>query len=572
MKDPLRSIFVVACVIRVALLCGGLLIVPLIPSFAQDGPADTEKVWVFFTDKQESGRQQVVRRADVTSRTLHRRAARGTRSGTWDDLPVSEAYVEAVEAAAGDVLVRSRWLNAVSVVVSPAERELLEALPFVRLVQRVGSLPQPRPDSRAVDRGTSLLKRGTIDFGPSLQQIAFVNAVSPIEEGIDGAGVRLGFLDTQFDFSHPALRHLADDGRLLDVRDFTQANQDVYGGNQSNYHGLSVASVAVGYDPGNLIGPAHGVEVIAATTEFAPTETNQEEDNFVAGLEWLESEGVDVVNVSLGYTEFDAGQYSYRPEDMDGDTGITTIAADRAAQLGVVVVVSAGNAGATAWRIIGTPADGDSVIAVGASRPDSVIANFSSVGPTADGRIKPDVTALGTNVTFATPGGGYGSGNGTSFSSPMVAAVVCQMLQVNPVLSPMEVRDILQETASLAFQPNYQFGFGIIDAGAAIARARGDATTTPDPDQRSRVVVRSAYPNPFTETVYFDVATSSVAVPARLLIFDVLGRHVHTVFEGTLDAGTNRLSFRPTDLVAGVYYYRLESGSDSTVGSLVHIR
>src|SRR5690606_19617854 len=149
----------------------------------------------------------------------------------------------------------------------------------------------------------------------------------------DGTGVRVGFLDTLFDFDHVALAHIEAGGRLLGVMDFT-------GQSQSNYHGLNTTSVAFGFDEGELVGPAHGAEVLAATTEYAPTETHQEEDFFVAGLEWLEQNGVDVVNVSLGYSTFDPGEGDYTYEDMDGDTTPFTRAVDVAAALGVVVVTS----------------------------------------------------------------------------------------------------------------------------------------------------------------------------------------------------------------------------------------
>lgn len=549
-----------------ALLSFLMASIAFVPSSARAAAVDGDKYWVFFDEKPVT----VGKNLDdlsVKSRALERRRARGRASGAWYDRPVSDNYVARVREIAGNAGVVSRWLNAVTVHASPAQLEQIQALPFVREVQRVRALRRPENPSGLLPARSSSAKTEALDYGTSRRQLAFVNAIRPLEEEVNGTGVRIGFLDTQYDFSHPALRHLQDSGRLIEVRDFTGPNQEEFGRDQNNYHGLNTSSITVGYDPGNLIGPAYGAEVLAATTEFAPTETNQEEDNLIAGLEWLESQGVDVVNVSLGYTTFDAGQNSYTPDDMDGDTGVTTRAADIAASLGVVMVISAGNDGGNAWRIIGTPADGDSVIAVGAAMPDSTRANFSSVGPTADGRIKPDVSAMGTSVVVALPNGGYASGSGTSFSAPMVTGIVAQMLQVNPALEPMEVLEILKTTAHQADAPTNNLGWGIVNAFAAVEEARIRADNLPEVAQ-----LRTPYPNPFTDEVRFEVVGPLEPSSARITLYDLLGRHMDVVFDGELEPGTNVIRYRPLSLPSGAYFYRIESAGRMDSGTLFFVR
>jgi len=392
-----------------------------------------------------------------------------------------------------------------------------------------------------------------------------MNALAPLERGLNGRGVRIGFLDTGYrGLQHPAFDEMRREGRLLGIRDFTERPQ-------TNNHGGGVVSAAAGYDPGVLIGPAHGAEVLAASTEYTPTETNVEEDYFVAGLEWLERRGVDVVNVSLGYTTFDEGEDSYTIADLDGNTGVTTRAVDAAAQLGVVVVVSAGNSGcgdpANCWFYVSTPADADSAITVGAVGTDSAHIPFSSRGPTADSRLKPDVSALGRGVVSAWNEADYARVNGTSFSSPLVTGVVAQMLQQNPRLTPMEVRRLLRNTASQSSAPDSLMGWGIVNADAAVRAAERRARERPP-----RVLEASPpYPSPASEQVSFSVRAPRSADSVRITLFDVLGRRTRTA-ERSVQPGPNRIRLSVSGLSPGVYLYRLRSDTEVRTGKITIVR
>lgn len=541
------------------------------PSRAQTAP-EAVKYWIFFTDK---GAAETGAVASVRPEALARRKRRGGVIPPDIDRKVSPAYVEALRARGVEPLVESRWLNAVSARVPAEELSAVRALPFVRGVRPVGGVrpsatdaPRPLVEAHPIVPGAGGFR---LEYGNSEGQLSLVNDVAVLERGIDGTGVRLGILDTGIgDLTrHPAFTRMLDEGRLIESRDFTNQPDD------GSRHGRSVLSVAAGFDEGNLIGPAHGAEILHARTEYTPTETNQEEDNFVAGLEWLESMGVDVVNVSLGYSEFDDGQHSYTVEDMDGDTAVTTVAADRAAALGVTMVSSAGNEGCSSpdlcWYFITSPADADSVITVGAVSISGAKASFSSFGPTADGRIKPDVSAMGVSVWLVSSDTGYGFSNGTSFSSPMVAGVVAQILQVNPDLGPVEVRDLLRQTASQAENPDNALGWGIIDADAAVTLAEAMATgTEAAPDEMPPSV--TLFPNPVAGTAIFEVRAPLRPARARLSVFDVLGRRVAVPFDGLLTPGLNRLHFDAFPLPPGVYFYTLESGRARQSGNLVVMR
>ncbi len=456
--------------------------------------------------------------APLSAAATARRALRGT-------VPSDQLLDPACRTALGDVgaVVRaeSRWLSAYSVALPTAEvAARVAALPFVRGTSPVRTLaPQrqssaPRWPLASAAPPTALAL--AIDYGASRTQLDRINVPAAHTRGLSGRGVVLGWLDTEYGgFAHPAFARMVSEGRLGGTRSFAPAAQ-------GDRHGLNTSSIAVGYVEGQLVGPAYGATLYAATTEFAPTETNAEEDAFVAGLEWLESNGVDAVNVSLGYTTFDPGQRSYTYADLNGDRAVTTRAADAAASRGVVIVASAGNDGCASpgscWYYVGTPADGDSVIAVGATTLSGAKASFSSFGPTADGRIKPDVSAPGAGVTVAVGASGYGTTNGTSFSAPLVTGVVALMLEANPRLTPIQVRDILRATASQASAPDNRLGWGIVNADAAVARglAAVDAARADRPGDLGAHVASNGSAAP---ALVFDRASA-------VEVADVLGRVV----------------------------------------------
>jgi subtilisin family serine protease len=288
--------------------------------------------------------------------------------------------------------------------------------------------------------------------------------------GLHGEGVMVAVFDTGFDtLSHEAFAAMS----IVDRHDFVNGDDDVANGRDrgEGSHGTETLSVLGGWAPGHLIGPAFNATYILAKTEDTSSETPVEEDNWAAAAEWAEARGADVISSSLGYLTFDPGFPSYTADDMDGQTAISTRAAERAAERGVVVVISAGNAGpSTLHNTLGAPADGRLVLTAGAVTSAGARASFSSVGPTADGRIKPDVAAQGVAVTAAAPGTAseYTSVNGTSFSCPLTAGVVALVLQARPTATVSEIEDVLRATASQAAQPDNLLGWGIVDAARAI--------------------------------------------------------------------------------------------------------
>jgi serine protease AprX len=439
----------------------------------------TFAVWVYFTDHGLSGGARDVAlmavEQSLPERTLQRRAKMrkpGERLVDAADLPVSAVYLQAVRAVGAKFRHQSRWLNAAGFEADEVQLTSIAALSFVQkieLIARFRRMPSdPTEDERAMTdrlRAEVLLpprSHGSLDYGGSLPEVQQINVPAVHEMGLTGQGVVLGMLDTGWILTHDAFADID----VLATWDFINDNEIVEnqpGDSPSQHnHGTWTLSTVAGFKPGELVGPAFGAGYILAKTEDTSQEAPIEEDWWVAGLEWVELLGADIVSSSLGYYDW------YGFPDLDGNTAVTTIAADMAVDRGVVVVNSAGNSRTGFGHII-APADGHGVIAVGAVGLDGSYASFSSPGPTYDGRTKPDVMALGVgnHVVSISDDQGYVNLSGTSLSCPLVAGVAALMLQRVPGLTPLQVREALRETADRAFLPDNDYGWGIVDALAA---------------------------------------------------------------------------------------------------------
>jgi hypothetical protein len=519
---------------------------------------DSVKVWVFLKEKDpftDPLRRSALSTSWLSARALQRHANKGLPPVTEDDRPIAERAITELQDAGLAVRTVSRWFTAVSGWAGRTALQNIAALSFVDSVRVVrtyhragldhadvpGSLPR---NQQTGDSG--------LDYGESLTQLAQIRVVDAHLAGYDGTGILIGFLDTGYDPTHEAFAGVT----IVATHDFINGDNDVADNDPVQMdHGTKAWSACGAFSPGNLIGAAYGADVALAKTEIKNVpDILIEEDYFVAGLEWFDSLGVDISSSSLGYPDF----YTY--SDLDGRTAITTKGVNRAASRGILVVTAAGNEGndkSSPW--VTPPADSDSALAVGAVYSSGGRVSFSSIGPTADRRIKPDVMAMGSGVQLADDGGGYTKSQGTSFSTPLVAGACALLLQQDPTLMPLEVMDRLRQTASRAAAPDTLYGYGIVNLAEAMHLA-------------DTVTEVTAYPNPFSQTITFALPGVSPADKVTTRIFSAAGKLVYTAsgqgpvsyWDGRNDAGN--------EVAGGVYLCLLETPQKNYTIKVAYLR
>ena len=414
-----------------------------LPVWAQAG----EVVWVFFADKgvgNERIREALhARMQELSPRALERRLRVRPDAGVdIRDLRVHPEYIDAVLSTGATLRTTSRWLNAISIEAGTDQIEIISTLPFV-----TGTGPVRSGVLHDID----------IDYGNATQQLGLIGVPDLHACGLTGEGVVVGLLDTGFSREHQAFAHLVvqaehdfvnDDGNTADEPG-DPAGQDE--------HGTKVLSLLAGLDPDNYAGAAPYVAVVLAKIDNLAVDDPAESDWWVAGLEWIESQGADVASGSIGFCA------TCPPDHMDGQTEPTTIAATVAVENGLIVVNSAGNRGPDPMTL-NAPADADGLIAVGSVDPEGRLAIDSSRGPTWDGRIKPDIMAPGRNVWLVDPAStdGYQQRSGTSYAAPLVAGVIALLLEACHDLGPAEMHALITSTGSQADAPTSEYGWGRI--------------------------------------------------------------------------------------------------------------
>ena len=543
-----------------------LLLFLLLPTYSQvfETEDSNKIIWIYFKDKDSDTNHKLLKPTDLISERAVQRRLKVIRRDELisdKDLPVSEAYIEAISPYIKKIRAKSKWLNAISVEIDSANIAKIEAFEFVNNVTPVIKYKKNIPEEESIiNSKSSNLKKisAELDYGNSATQLELINVPALHELGFHGEGVLICMLDDGFNLLN--LHETFDSLDIVATRDFIHDDSTVDDSRlkaTEGWHGTMTLSCIAGYTPGTLIGPAFKASFLLAKTEVDTSETEVEEDYWVEGIEWAESQGADIASSSLGYIDW------YTQADMDGNTAVTTIAADIAVGLGLIVVSSAGNEGYSAdHNTLIAPADGDNVIAVGAVTSEGVRSSFSSVGPSADGRIKPDVAAMGSGVLVASryDSTGYSYSNGTSFSCPLTSGAIALLLNAYPQLTPEQVYDAITSTASQSSSPDNLLGYGIINIEAAYNYI--DTANLAEIDHKPYpefIKLSQNYPNPFNTqtTISYSLERSAIV---EINIYDFLGRKIKTFNQG-INRGKRVYEFTYdfSPHASGVYFYQVRA-------------
>lgn len=415
----------------------------------------------------------------LSQKSMERRQRQGL-SVDSTDLPVPRSYVKQFRQKGTRVLGTSRWQNTVLVsATDTTELNRLARLPVVREARCVFIAPDSidKPEDIRWNVHDSFNRWDSVKndpYGMARQQIEMLGGIRMHEAGFTGRGITIAIIDGGFQNYHriPALQH----ARIVGVHDFANPEDlDILGKPGESFHridhGTKVFSAMAAYAPEVTIGTAPDASYWLLRSEEHDTEQPVEEDYWTMAAEYADSVGVDIINSSLGYYKYDDGLPSYRLRDLDGQTAFVSRTASMLAHKGIVLCNSAGNSGMGQWKKIGVPADARDILTVGAIDADGNLAPFSSVGPSQDGRVKPDVVARGSNTTLVSGRGTLVHDMGTSFSTPVLCGMVACLWQALREKTALEIIELVRQNADQYDVPNNIYGYGMPDFWKALQKA-----------------------------------------------------------------------------------------------------
>ncbi|KAF5037546.1 Subtilase family protein [anaerobic digester metagenome] len=487
------------------------------------------------------------------------------------DLPVNPDYMEEISREGAEIIYSSKWLNTLIVRVNNQSiLTRLVAKPFIKSIYSNDRLFDKKQGNKSFFEKEYISESfvtnshyknssspNSLNYGASSNQISMIALNSMHDLGYLGSGMTIAVIDAGFRSANTmaAFENLRNNNAIKGTRDFVLPGNNVYQNNIST-HGTYVLSIMGGWLPGQLIGTAPNADYWLLRSEDANSEYLMEEYYWVSAAEFADSVGADIINSSLGYTTFDNPADNHTYADMDGNTTVITRGADWAASRGILVVSSAGNSGNSSWKYISAPADGDSVLTVGAVNAQGIYASFSSTGPTYDGRIKPDVTAQGAGCVVATIPEGIANGDGTSFSSPIIAGAAACLWQANPSYSAQEILNALKQSASLASKPNNQLGWGIPDVMKASGQLMAIIVQESDPFESL-----NAYPIPLTQDQLMVSLDMGKPKNIDIRIFNAFGKEIYLRNNIQVQSGKNLIALNQMEpLLKGIYMLQVSDG------------
>lgn len=496
-----------------------------------------EHAWVYFKDKDQV-EASILNPSSILSERAIQKKNRFNIAIDERDVPVNEDYIAQLKLQNGiTIKAKSKWFNCVHVLGSVSDIAALTDLQFVDHISYADKGLNAKSNSVTVvgnevnNHKNKFLEQG-VDFvyGQSYSQVEQLGVHVLHQNNFTGEGFLIAVLDSGFPNvdQMEAFDRLRANNGLWGGYDFVARSTNIYVAN-GNDHGTRVLSDMAGFVDGQFVGTAPDASYILFRTEDAATETPVEESYWVEAAERADSLGVDIINSSLGYSTYDNPRYNYSPADMDGNTAFISKGANIATEKGILVVNSAGNSGDSSWGIITAPADAN-VFGVGAVDTSGDYVAFSSRGPSADGRIKPDGMALGAGATVIGPDDRLVKNNGTSFASPIMAGAMASFWQAFPDKNNIEIMAKVRESSTRYQNPNSQMGFGIPEFSEALTLLGIDISNAGDD-------LWYLFPNP--SKTDFQIQLPETYGNAHVTLFDIYGRRI---LERELNQGNEEIS------------------------------
>lgn len=517
-----------------------------------------EDAWVYLKDKPNSATFLATPLNMLSQRSLDRRTRQNIALDI-KDVPVEATYYNQIKSTSEiTVLAKSKWLNAIHVQGTKAKvNSLKNMFTFIQSIEfadnSLNASGKKLPKSNAITKRNKFAEATTdFNYGNATSQITINKGEYLHQQGYSGSGMHIAVIDGGFPNvdTMDAFQRIRDNNQILGGYDFVKRNSNFYvqefsGVNLINTHGTKVLSTIAGYIDGQFVGSAPDASFYLFITEDTVNEVPLEESLWVEAAERSDSLGVDVINTSLGYSVFfDETKYNYSYSDMNGVTTFISRGAKEAVLKGMIVVTSAGNEGNDPYKYMNAPADVETVFTIGAVNSSKLIAGFSSYGPTANGKIKPDALAHGWNTYVIDPiTNAMRTGSGTSYASPIMAGLVACFWQAFPNLTNTQIMQRIRETADRFNNPHEQYGYGLPN----FETAYGNVLNLAEQDFIKGI---SVYPNPISSTFTLKTTTNNLS-SLSIQIFNVIGKKVYE--EKNLKSKTIDVS----ELNTGIYILKI---------------
>ena len=529
-----------------------------------------EDAYVFFSSKPNSAAFFANPSAELSARSLARRTAQNIVLDITD-APMSTTFIAQVAASNGiTLLAKSKWFNCVYVRGLKTDIAALTILTCVQNIKYLDPAILNRPAHKRVKYEKEIYQNQVVasqqrnavfNYGQSFNQINMLKADFLHQQNFTGSGKVIAVLDSGFPGVNTAqpFQRLITNNQILGGYDFVNDDNDYFSG---DFHGTLVLSCMGGYTPGSLVGTAPDAKYYLYQTEdnesASPYRENPvEEANWVEAAEEADRVGADVITSSLGYFGYENDNYSHVYDDMTGNKNFASKGLNVAFSKGIICVVSAGNAGNSIEPHVGVPAEATNALAIGAVNSTRIRVGFSSIGPSFDGRYKPDLMAQGLNSVVSFEDGTIGTANGTSFSGPIFAGAITSFWQAVPSLTNQQVIDLVRQSADKFANPDNNYGYGIPNFQLALS-----AALTNDNFYINKNKNFIFAPNPTSDNLNIHFPTDLNI--ANISFSNVLGQVIYEAEISTSNATINMSNFN-----SGVYFYKIDGNNFTQSGKII---